>query len=60
MWQVVARVSTQNEEKDTEGEKGLRNTKRVVVEKKKLNKESVSGPVGFGPQAQSVEAHGWC
>jgi len=32
----------------------------MVVGKRKLNKESVSGPVGFGPQAQRVKACSWC
>jgi hypothetical protein len=33
----------------------------VAVEKKKTtNKESVSETPGLRPQAQSVEAHGWC
>ena len=32
----------------------------VVVEEKSPNWESASGPAGFGPQAQSGEACGWC
>jgi hypothetical protein len=33
---------------------------KMVVEEKSPNKEGVLGPVGFGPQAQSGEAHGQC
>jgi hypothetical protein len=32
----------------------------VVVEEKSPNKEGVSGPAGFGPQAQSGEARSRC
>jgi hypothetical protein len=32
----------------------------MVVGKRKPNKESALGPVGFGPQAQRVEACGRC
>jgi hypothetical protein len=31
-----------------------------VVEEKGPNREGASGPAGFGPQAQSGEAHGRC
>ena len=32
----------------------------MVVEKRKPKMEGASGPAGFGPQAQSVEARGQC
>ena len=32
----------------------------MVVGKRKPKKEGALGPAGFGPQAQSVEAHGQC
>jgi len=32
----------------------------MVVEEKSLNEEGALGAAGFGPQAQSGEAHGRC
>jgi hypothetical protein len=47
-------------QKRTSWKRRVRKEEGMVVEKRKPNKESVSGLAGFGPQAQSVKVCGQC